>query len=53
MDITKPFKLNVHFLDEEKRIISGTFECWMIKQWGEDFLPDSLHVTEGQFDTRY
>ena len=53
MDTTKPFKLNVHFLDEEKRIISGTFECWMVKQWGEKFLQDSIHITEGQFDTRY
>ena len=53
MDTTKPFKLNVHHLDEEKRIISGTFECWMVKQWGEKFLQDSIHITEGQFDTRY
>ena len=53
MDTTKPFKLNVHHLDEEKRIISGTFECWMVRERADSTYPASLHITEGQFDTRY
>jgi len=52
MDITKPFKLHVHHLDEEKRIISGTFECWMIENDG-GVDTATLHITEGQLDTRY
>ncbi|MCO6461207.1 MAG: hypothetical protein J5I59_07380 [Saprospiraceae bacterium] len=53
MDTSKPFSLNVHHLDEQNRIISGTFECCLKKLWGDDYSPDSLAITEGRFDTHY
>ncbi|MCO6459921.1 MAG: hypothetical protein J5I59_00840 [Saprospiraceae bacterium] len=53
MDTSKPFSLNVHHLDEQKRIISGTFECYLKKLWGDDYSPDSLAITEGRFDMHY
>ena len=52
-DTSKPFNLFITKFDESSRIVSGIFDCTMVKQWGDTSTPDSLIITEGRFDTKF
>jgi len=52
-DTSKPFNLFITKFDESNRIVSGIFDCTMVKQWGDTSTPDSLIITEGRFDTKF
>ncbi len=53
MDTTKPFNLTVTKFDETNHIISGTFNGYLLKRWGDSLTVNSLHITQGNFDTTY
>ena len=51
-DTSKPSHLFITKFDENNRIVSGIFDCWMIeKDGGIDTA--TLHITEGRFDTKF
>jgi len=51
-DTSKPFNLFITKFDENNRIVSGIFDCWMIENDG-GIDTATLHITEGRFDTKF
>ena len=52
-DTSKPFHLFITKFDKNNRIVSGIFDCTMVKLWGDNFAPDSIIISEGRFDTKF
>ena len=51
-DTSKPCHLFITKFDENSRIVSGIFDCWMIENNG-GIDTATLHITEGRFDTKF
>ena len=51
-DTSKPSHLFITKFDENNRIVSGVFDCWMIENDG-GIDTATLHFTEGRFDTKF